>query len=34
MTTYNEEEHKWYFAVVDIIEVLNESVKKKIIGIV
>ena len=28
-TTYNEEEKKWYFAVVDIIEVLTESVKPR-----
>ena len=26
-TTYNETEQKWYFAVVDVIEVLTESVK-------
>lgn len=28
-TTYNKEEQKWYFAVVDIIEVLTESVKPR-----
>ena len=27
--TYNKEEKKWYFAVVDIIEVLTESVKPR-----
>jgi len=28
-TTYNETEQKWYFAVVDVIEVLTESVKPR-----
>ena len=28
-TTYNEKEQKWYFAVVDIIEVLTESIKPR-----
>jgi len=28
-TTYNEAEQKWYFAVVDVIEVLTESVKPR-----
>ncbi len=28
-TTYNKEEQKWYFSVVDIIEILTESVKPR-----
>ncbi len=28
-TTYNEKEQKWYFSIVDIIEVLTESVKPR-----
>jgi hypothetical protein len=28
-TTYDEKEQKWYFSVVDIIEVLTESIKRR-----